>query len=270
MKYLISVFLFLIMNMLQAQPTSKTELYIVGTVHESSPVLNPAMLFKILEDIRPQIILQENDSAQIADYAKEIRPTSNEQTATLQYLKKYPKTLNLPFEFECRNQYRKDNGMVPADNLTIQLMDSLYGKGLLNPSNKIIYEKYKEANEALVSFSKTDIKTLNSLTFETLNRYRQFTQHHDIPKISDSEAIFARRFVTKPNGEKISYRDGYRLWCNFWDLRNNTMASNIIKAANKYKGKRIVVLTGVQHKYYLKELLEKYDDGSYTVIEYFK
>lgn len=208
MKYLISFLFFIIVNLLQAQPPAKTELYIIGTVHESSPVLNPDMLFKILEDIKPQIILQENDSAQIADYAKEIRPTSNEQTATLQYLKKYPKTLNLPFEFEGRNQYRKDHGMVPTDNLTIRLIDSLYGKGLLNPSNKVIYDKYKEANAALVSFSKTDIKTLNSLTFETLNRYRQFTQHHDIPKISDSEAIFAQRFVTKPNGATISYREG--------------------------------------------------------------
>lgn len=48
------------------------------------------------------------------------------------------------------------------------------------------------------------------------------------------------------------------------------MAINIIKCANKYKGKRIVILTGVQHKYYLKELLEKYYDGNYQVVEYFK
>jgi len=48
------------------------------------------------------------------------------------------------------------------------------------------------------------------------------------------------------------------------------MAMNIVKQANRYKGKRMVVLTGVQHKYYLKELLQKYDDGNYTVIEYFK
>ncbi len=48
------------------------------------------------------------------------------------------------------------------------------------------------------------------------------------------------------------------------------MAINIIKHANKYRGKKIVILTGVQHKYYLKELLEKYQDGTYHVIEYFQ
>lgn len=270
MKYFFASLAVLLLNLAKAQTSTKTQLYIIGTVHESSAILNPDMLFEIVDKIRPDILLQENDSEQIKDYAKEIRPTSNEQTATLRYLEKYPKTRNLPFEFEGRNQYRKDRGMVPADHLTIQLIDSLYQVGKLSAANKAIYEKYKEANKALLDFSKTDIKTLNSIAFEALNRYRQTLQHHEIPKIANSEVIFAEKYITKPNSQKISYRDGYQLWCNFWDLRNNTMAINIIKHANKYSGKKIVVLTGVQHKYYLKELLDKYQDGSYHVIEYFQ
>jgi len=270
MKYFIVSLLLFSLSKLQAQTSIKTEIYIIGTVHESSSILNPDMLFAILDEIKPEVLLQENDSEQIKDYTKEIRPNSNEQTATLRYLKKYPNTHNLPFEFERRNQYRKDRGMVPTDRLTIQLIDSLYQVNKLNPSNKSIYEKYKEANKALLGFSKTDIKTLNSVAFEALNRYRQNLQHHEVPKISNSEEIFANRFITRPNGQRISFREGYQLWCNFWDLRNNTMAINIIKHANMYSGKRIVVLTGVQHKYYLKELLDKYQDGSYQVIEYFQ
>lgn len=269
MKYLSSLFCLLVSMITYSQTTEKTKIYIIGVVHDSSPILNPQMLYEMLDTIKPEILLQENDSKQIADYTKEIRPESNEQTATLLYLKKYPKTLNLPFEFEGRNQYRKDNGMVPTDNLTIKLMDSLYQKNALSSTNKIIYEKYINANKTLSDFAKTDIKNLNSLAFEAVNRYRQFIQHHELPKISNSEDLFSRKFVTKPNGEKISYREGYQLWCNFWDLRNNSMAINIIKKATENKGKKIVVLTGVQHKYYLKELLEKYYDGNYTVVEYF-
>jgi len=52
-------------------------------------------------------------------------------------------------------------------------------------------------------------------------------------------------------------------------VRNNTTASNIIKTVYENKGKSIVVLTGAQHKYYLKELLEKYYDGNYKLVEYF-
>lgn len=272
MKKLFLGLLILLSCFYNAQNSGKTEIYILGTVHEpSSPILNPQSLFEILEKIKPDVILQELDTEQMKDFKKEsMSKGSNEVSAAILYLNKYPKIVNLPFEFEGRNQYRKDHGMVPTDNLTIKLMDSLYQKKALNPTNMVIFEKYMEANNALKDFSKTDIKTLNSLSFETVNRYRQFVQHHEIPKISNSEDIFAHQFVTKPNGEKISYRDGYQLWCNFWDMRNNTMALNIIKQANQYKGKKIVILTGVQHKYYLKELLDKYQDGNYKVIEYFK
>ncbi len=253
-----------------AQPMEKTPVYIIGTVDESSSVFTPENLFSILDDIKPQVILQENDSKQLAEYTKEIRPTSNEQTATLKYLKKYPKTLNLPFEFEGRNQFRKDHGMVPADVLTIRLLDSLYKEKALQPENMKIYAKYEEANQALKEFAKTDIQTLNGIVFENLNRYRQNIQHHEIPKITNSEPVFLTRYITKPDGEKISYREGYQFWCNFWDLRNNSMAINILRQANEHKGKHIVVLTGVQHKYYLKELLLKFADGSYELKEYFK
>jgi len=269
-KYIILASFLLFYGVSFSQTSTKTKLYILGVAHDSSSVLTPQMLFEILENIKPDILLQENDSEQIANYDKVIRSTSNEQTATLRYLKTYPETLNLPFEFEGRNQYRRDNGMVPTDNLTIRLLDSLFQQNLLTDVNMKIFEKYKEATNALINFSKKDIKTLNSIEFEVVNRYRQNLQHHELPKIVNSQEIFANRYVTKPDGSTISYRDGYRLWCNFWDLRNNSMAINIIKKANEFKGKKIAILTGVQHKYYLKELLDKYADGNYELIEYFK
>lgn len=253
-----------------SQNPNTTKLYVIGTVHDSSSILTPQMLFEILNEIKPDILLQENDSEQITSYFDDIRPNSNEQNASLMYINKHPNTLNLPFEFEGRNQYRKDNGMVPTDNLTIKLIDSLYRANRLSSSNRKIFEKYQEANNALINFSKRDIKALNSIEFETVNKYRQFIQHHELPKIANAEEVFNERFVKKPNGERISYREGYQLWCNFWDLRNNAMAINIIRKANEHKGKKIAVLTGVQHKYYLKELLDKYYDGNYEVIEYFK
>lgn len=249
---------------------NKSEIFIIGTVHDKSEILDPQMLFKILEEIRPDVLLQENDSEQVKNYFKEIRPNSNEQTATISYLKKYPNTLNLPFEFEGRNEYRKKNGMVPTDNLTIKSLDSLYQNNLLNAEENLIYKRYVDANKQLQEFTSKDFKSLNSETFDSINRMRQHIQHKELTKITANNPYFKNKFITKPNGVKISYRDGYQLWCNFWDLRNNSMAINIIRQSNTHQGKRIVVLTGVQHKYYIKELLEKYYDGSYKILDYFK
>lgn len=111
---------------------------------------------------------------------------------------------------------------------------------------------------------------MNTKQFDSINKIRQNIQHKELVKICETENLFSNRFVTKPNGEKISYKEGYKLWCNFWDLRNNSMAINIIKTAFQHKGKKIVVLTGVQHKYYLLELLEQYYDGNYEIVAYFK
>ncbi len=270
MKYTFTILLSLVFNILFSQTSDKTKIYIIGTIHQSSEILNPQMLFEVLDNIKPNILLQENDSEQISTYFEDIRPNSNEQNASFKYLQKYPNTLNLPFEFEGRNSYRDYNGMTPTDNLTVKLIDSLYNKKMLSPQNERIYTNYLEANKSLIEFSKKGFKAMNSMQFDSINKIRQNIQHKELIKICETEDIFSNRFVTKPNGQKISYKDGFKLWCNFWDLRNNSMAINIIRTAYQHKGKKIVVLTGVQHKYYLLELLEKYYDGNYEIIDYFK
>jgi hypothetical protein len=42
-----------------------------------------------------------------------------------------------------------------------------------------------------------------------------------------------------------------------WEERNQTMARNILEIARKFAGKRLVVLTGSEHRYLLRELLAK-------------
>lgn len=253
-----------------SQTKNKTEIIIIGTMHDSSAILTPKMLFNILNDVKPDILLQENDSEQIKNYFKEMRPNSNEENASKMYIDKYPNTLNLPFEFEGRNQYRKDHGMVPADILTVSLLDSLYKANVLNNEERIIMDKYNKANEQLFSYLKKDFRLLNSTNFDSINEIRQYIQHKELSKITNKRNEFVEKYIIKPNGEKITYREGFQLWCNFWDLRNNSMAINIIRIANELQGKRIVVLTGVQHKYYLRKLLAEFHDGSFIVKQYYE
>lgn len=53
----------------------------------------------------------------------------------------------------------------------------------------------------------------------------------------------------------------------FWDLRNQTMAQNIYiyNTAAKYPNKKIVVLTGFLHRYYLLKELNRLNKGSYVI-----
>ncbi|OCA77648.1 hypothetical protein BBH99_11505 [Chryseobacterium contaminans] len=97
----------------------------------------------------------------------------------------------------------------------------------------------------------------------------QNAQYTDLIKITDSRKEFAQRFATKPNGEKISYREGFKLMSGFWDLRNQTMAQNIYNTTVKHPHKKIVVLTGFLHRYYLIKELNRLNKGNYVVKEFY-
>lgn len=100
----------------------RTELIIIGNVHEAAPNYNADTLYTILEKIKPDIILHEIDSSFFTKKFKFKYPSgNNEQRASRKYSGKHPATLIRPFEFEGRNQYRRAAGMVPADRLAQEL-----------------------------------------------------------------------------------------------------------------------------------------------------
>lgn len=124
MRHTLTLFLFLFTGFYFSQ--NKTEIYVIGNIHDSVQNYHPKILFDILNKIQPDIILHEVDAQGMKEYETDKNLKGNEITASNLYLKKFPETIRLPFDFENRNQYRKDKGMVPADNLSVKLIDSLY------------------------------------------------------------------------------------------------------------------------------------------------
>lgn len=267
MKSIISVLFLLLVNMYSSQ--SKTEIYVIGNIHDSVPNYHPKILFDILERIQPDIILHEVDSKGMKEYETSNTSKENEITATNLYLKKHPNTLRFPFDFEGRNQYRKDKGMVPTDNLSVKLIDSLYKAKQLSVSQIKLYENFLNTTKELMKIAELSPENFNNKTTDKISEKRQNAQYSGLIKITDERPEFANRHVTKPNGEKISYRDGFKLMSGFWDLRNQTMAKNIYAIAEKYPHKKIVVLTGFLHRYYLLKELNRMNNGSYVIKEFY-
>jgi hypothetical protein len=236
---------------------SETEIIVIGTQHKPVPNFNSEILFKILEEVQPDLILLELDSLKFTSDFKLKEVKENELLASEKYRLKYPTTKLRPFEFEGRNQYRIDKGMRPTDGLTLKLVDSLYKADLLTASESEIFKAYQDALDPLIIIAGKSPEAWNNTKADSLCEHRQFIQYQMIPKITNSRAEFANKFVTKSNGKKISYKNGYQLWANFWDLRNQTMAKNIMTISENNKGKRIVVLCGFMHRYYILSELKK-------------
>lgn len=248
---------------------SKTKIYIIGNIHDSVPNYHPKILFSILEKVQPDIILHEVDSEGMKEYESDKSLKGNEITASNLYKLKFPGTLRFPFDFENRNQYRKDTGMVPTDNLAVKLIDSLYKAKKLAPSEVKIYENYLGTTQDLMKIAELSPENFNKPATDKISEKRQNAQYSGLLKIVEGRSEFVKKFVVKPNGEKISYKDGFTLMSGFWDLRNQTMAKNIYKIAENYPGKKIVVLTGFLHRYYLIKELKRINNGSYVVKEFY-
>lgn len=247
-----------------------TEIIVIGTLHKPEPNFNSETLFKILEDVKPDFILQELDSSFFtSNFRHKNISNSNEDMASEKYVNKYPSTKLRPYEFEGRNEYRINIGSRPTDGLTTKLLDSLNKANLLSPTESVIHNKYKALLKPLIVSASKSPENFNNPTTDSICAERQYYQYKMLPKITSVRDEFATRFHTKPNGEKISYRDGFQLACDFWDLRNQTMAKNIMRISEQNKGKRIVVLCGFMHRYYLLSELKKLTKGKDIILKEF-
>ncbi|AWV96905.1 hypothetical protein [Arcticibacterium luteifluviistationis] len=220
-----TILLFLALaTMFSCQKEAPTEIMVIGAMHKPEPNFNADILFNILEEVKPDLILLELDSAKFtADFnLKEVR--ENELEASDRYQKEYPATLLRPYEFEGRNEYRINAGSRPTDGFTTKLLDSLNKANLLTPSEAEIVNKYQALLEPLIVLAAKSPENFSNPTTDSICAERQYYQYQMLRKITDVREEFATRFHTKPNGEKISYRDGYKLAGDFWDLRNQTMA----------------------------------------------
>ncbi|MFB9054135.1 hypothetical protein ACFFVB_13685 [Formosa undariae] len=262
----------ILITILSCNKEAATEIIVIGTLHKPVPNFNSEILFNILEDEKPDFVLCELDSSFFtSDFKYKNSTTSNEGIASEKYAQKYPMTHLRPYEFEGRNEYRINTGSRPTDGFTTKLIDSLNEADLLSASEVKIYKKYKTLLEPLIVLASKSPEHFNNPTTDSICAERQYYQYKMLTKITNNRPEFETRFHTKPNGEKISYRDGFKLAGDFWDLRNQTMAKNIMGISKQNQGKKIVVLCGFMHRYYILSELKKLTKNKNIILkEYYE
>lgn len=230
----------------------QSKVTIIGNVHYPSAAYNADTLYAILEQLKPDIILMELDSIAFAKIFKQQYPSKeNEPVATLLYISRNPHTTATPFEFEGRDNYRKEKGIKQASGQVDKLLDSLYKNKLLNKKQYRTVAKYYELTDTLTEYTKKPIAAFNNPRTDSLCRIRQYYQHVAIRKVINQRKEFGQHFVVTTSQERVSLQRAYNRLCDFWDLRNKTMAKNILQTVSQNPGKKIVVLTGFFHRYYL-------------------
>lgn len=252
-----------------ASTKKQTELVLLGTVHQPVENFNSDSLYNLLVKIKPDLILFEVDSSFFTkDFQFNRTWDSNENIATVKYMNQFEVDVR-PYEFTGRNEYRIRIGSRPTDSKAIELLDSLYQNNLLGTQEHKIYAEFIEVTDTLNSFAYLGPKAFNNAITDSISRIRQHYQYDKLLKIIFNHPAFSSTYLTKEDGDSISYAKGYEQASTFWDLRNQTMAKHILHFVDLYKGKRIVVLNGYFHRYYLNSLLAPKQEQHHFLIKDF-
>lgn len=256
--------------------SQKTKIYIIGVVHFENQFRNSDSLFKMLIDIRPDLILSETDT--LSGYFKS-DSTLVEPPKWYKIARKLNAGRKMPPEMEVLYRYREIN-----NSLSIYPFDMVI-------RNRKQYDANQRENENKWVSSLNYASSNNMIPVWALQPHKEFINYNNwFFEISQSSYIYMNRTVITDSIrqmmkleneyfprviDSVQILSGYKQWnsqnTNDWFIRNDIMTKNIIKYIERFKPKKVVVFTGLLHKYILTDLLNYYNNQqNYKLVEYFE
>lgn len=240
-----------------------TVVYVVGSMHFETDNIKRDDLYAYINKVAPSIILYESDEQTVnrmvkrTDFLNQMMSSFKkgnkvESFVALRYLKHHPESKVLGYEWEERDRfhfkhnYRKNMGKL------LGMAHKLNREKVLSNEESKVMNEYQEVTKKYLNLgnSKTPYDFNNPIA-DSIIRTRQTYVYHRIPQI----------LKTKELSDEL--REFLPVHMSYWDTRNLAMVNNIVNQIKKNPNKRVVVLTGYTHRYYLinelKKLEEEYD-----------
>jgi len=223
------------------QVSAQTSLTIVGTAHQPTSHLNADSIYKLLLKIKPDVILQELDTALMdsrGNYkGRAINNTGNEFLASAKYRQVNNKVIFRRFDIIDRSFYYDRHNTFAMEAKVDKSVDSAWK--YMPKTDMQMISVLTAANNTLKIMDDPDIYTINS------KAYSNFAAFHQDWMYNKWLEVIARTPALR------QYYDFWKEDGDFWVRRNNAMVNNIADYIKTFKGKSIVVLTGSMHKYLL-------------------
>ncbi len=249
--------------------TPKTQVVIIGTIHSAhykNPKYSPDILRQIILSLKPDAILNElplslvePDGRPLEKIRGKDNPGGPESWAADTVAVKLG-IKQIPFDRPDRQEnFKKTNyfkRQKQANNLLNKWWLGLYESDPNSLDLKIakLLEFTFQAEASLFMNSGPEI--INSDAHDSIIRIKHSVSYDILPPILENY----------PEYKTLTDYDHFAR--NQWLERNRIMADNVIKAASKYPGRRLVVLTGASHRYILRDLLK--DKESIDLKEYWE
>lgn len=247
----------------------QTEILIIGVNHSRTKKINYNKLYQLLEKNKPDLILWEHSEDFInvfglrTAYRLKIISGVTEQLALQVFNKKNRLIPILGFdtsfstrkndinESVSRKKYSKEERIAKKNYIkeSIRILDTFFTKLYQSKLNNQDSLKYR----AYVDLHNNFIDDVYSKSLEEINLPAIYIKSKEMEEMELNVIIpLARKYMT----DSIAMNE-YITDLNFGKARNSYMAQKVLDIASTQKGKRIIVLTGLSHKYFLIDELNK-------------
>jgi hypothetical protein len=251
------------------QNEKQTEILIIGVNHNKTKKINYNKLYQLLEKNKPDLILWEQSEDFISVFglrtAYRLKIFSNgiEQLALQVFNKKNRLIPILGFDTSfssrendkneniSRKHYSKEERIAKKNYVkeSIRINDTFFTtlyQSKLNNEDSLKYRTY-------VDLSNNYIDDVYNKSLEEINLPVVYNKAKEMEEMESNVIIpLARKYMI----DSIAINE-YITDLNFGKARNSYMVQKILDIASAYKGKRIIVLTGLSHKHFLTDELNK-------------
>ena len=246
-----------------------TEILIIGVNHNRTKKINYNKLYQLLEKNKPDLILWEQSEDFISvfgirtGYRLKLISPGTEQLALQAFNKKNKLIPILGFDTSfssrknnikeniSRKHYSKEERIAKKNYVkeSIRINDTFFTKlyqSKLNNEDSLKFRAYAD-------LSNNYIDDVYNKSLEEINLPVIYTKSKKMEEMESNVFIpLARKYMI----DSITLNE-YISDLNFGKARNRYMVKKVLDIASVHKGKRIIVLTGLNHKHFLIEELNK-------------
>lgn len=236
-----------------------TEVVVIGTVHSPTEYYTEDVLIDIFARVQPDVILLELERSFFTDSLM-LKPQMQDLSLETRAIVRYQRETGVPirpYDIEGRNAFYETNGYFRMEQETGRAVSNLYEHNQLSTEARYLFESLLNFSHLRDNFLYDRPEVINSRACDVAIERKQSFLFKGLRRIAK---------ITPMLGP---YRDYTVAADEFWTKRNEAMVQNILGYIREYPGKRIAVVCGFEHRYYLLASLQRdYPGLKYQLREY--
>jgi hypothetical protein len=223
---------------LRAAADEKPVVVVIGTLHAATANFTSRDLVEALRQVMPAAILFEVDSS-FFDRNGRLRRVDTLEGHAVQEFLRTSRVVVRPYDIEGRNRIYEAFGYFKLQRDFTAVLHVLYRENRLCPEARSLYQEVLADYSSREVFGKGRMALINTPACDTVVERKNERWPRNMKRIIGLTPELAR------------FAEYVEFHSEFWQLRNRTMVRNILRHAQSFPGRRIVVLCGFEHRYFL-------------------